>query len=131
MSRSMPFISLQCREKGCRERKKETMIRGEGKKKRVRDRERGVESESIGGIFHGLCQALGHCLTLYLALCCGLGHGLHQGLGHCLNLDLSLCCGLGNGLILYKGLNIGHHHIYRPFFGYFLLNLAASTVILQ
>jgi hypothetical protein len=39
MSRSRPFISLRCREGGCRERKKESVRGGEGKKKRVRDRE--------------------------------------------------------------------------------------------
>jgi hypothetical protein len=46
MSRSRPFLSLRCREEGCRERKKESVRGGEGKKKRVRDRERG---ESMGG----------------------------------------------------------------------------------
>jgi hypothetical protein len=52
MSRSRPFLSLRCREEGCRERKKESVRGGEGKKKRVRDRERGggggVESERGG-----------------------------------------------------------------------------------
>jgi hypothetical protein len=40
---------LRCREEGCRERKKDIVRGGEGKKKRVRDRERrgGVESERV------------------------------------------------------------------------------------
>jgi hypothetical protein len=38
---------LRCREEGCRERKKESVRGGEGKKKRVMDRERGGESERV------------------------------------------------------------------------------------
>jgi hypothetical protein len=46
--------------------------RGEVESERVRV---WVESESMGGLCHGLCQYLGQCLTLDLALCHGLGHG--------------------------------------------------------
>ena len=49
----------------------------------------------MGGLCHGLYQALGHRLTLYLSLCHSLGHGLCQALGHHLNLALALCHGLG------------------------------------
>jgi hypothetical protein len=41
MSRLRPFLSLQCREEGYKERNKESVRGGEGNKKRVRDRERG------------------------------------------------------------------------------------------
>jgi hypothetical protein len=56
----------------------------------------------MGGLCHGLCQALGHRLNLDLTLCHGLGHGLRQALGHHLNLSLTLCCGLGHGLGLWS-----------------------------
>jgi len=32
------------------------------------------QSEIMGGLFHGLCQYLGQCLTLDQALCHGVGH---------------------------------------------------------
>jgi hypothetical protein len=60
------------------------------------------------GIFHGLCQALGHHLNRYLALCCGLDHGMHQAPSHRINLSLSLYCGLGHGLSICHGLCHGH-----------------------
>jgi hypothetical protein len=74
---------------------------GEGKKKRLKDRERGArewDNESMEGLCHGVFQDLGHLLTLYLALCSGLGHGLRHAIDHRINITLDICHGLGNGL---------------------------------